>query len=30
MTEKEILDLYTKDNEELNDIVDELDWLLDK
>lgn len=30
MTDKEIADLDTKDNEELNDIVDELDWLLDK
>lgn len=30
MTEEEIASLYNKTNEELNDIVDELDWLLDK
>ena len=30
LTEKEIAKLYTKTNEELNFIVDELDWLLSK
>jgi hypothetical protein len=30
LTEKEISDLYTNSNEELNNIIEELDWLLDK
>lgn len=30
LSEKEINDLSNKTNEELNDIVDELDWLLSK
>ena len=30
LNEKEIAALYTKTNEELNFIVDELDWLLSK
>ena len=30
LTEKEKAALDNKTNEELNDIVDELDWLLDK
>ena len=30
LSEKEIYDLSNKTNEELNDIVEELDWLLSK
>lgn len=30
LTKQEIQELDSKTNEELNDIIDELDWLLDK